>query len=67
MSHDLYVGALLYDPCRWNVRRKWKMSMLHHYDTMTEQEQVLDEAYLDALEQKVWTDKLHIFMWSRQV
>ena len=32
-----------------------------------EQEQVLDEAYLDALEQKVWTDKLHIFMWSRQV
>jgi hypothetical protein len=29
------------------------MSMLHHYDAMPEQEQVLDEAYLDALEQKV--------------
>jgi|FrelakmetLWP11LW_1041352.scaffolds.fasta_scaffold770441_1 hypothetical protein len=37
---------------RWNVRRKWKMSMIH-YDAMPDQEHVLDEAYLDALEQKV--------------
>jgi hypothetical protein len=40
------------------------MSMLHQLDTMTEQEQVLDEAYLDALEQKVLGRSyktLHVF------
>ena len=36
------------------------MSMLHHYDAMPEQEQVLDEAYLDALEQKVFHLSHHI-------